>query len=270
MSEAEKVVVDNLQAINDNPAADAEIKTQAKIFAKNLENVKKARAKQRQNLAVSEERLDRVVGIAKSLFSTAAGVHAWCPTEYRGSNVVVVSLDFLTWFFGEHSEDYLNSTEVRQCLSEGIRFYNPGASQPSVDTESKDFVKCLSGTPFNLGNNKKSRSAKFYTTGTIQWMEMMVNIKSVDVSLDVVVPTSISQTYAMNGKRIRAPGFTLRAQDLVRVPAMGVEWWTELFSPAVKECFGLEDSECTHVVGCEKVAGVKVRSYAEVKALVNK
>lgn len=234
-------------------------------------------AKRQQGL--SESDVQFVMTCLCSLFSTVTGVCAWAPSVYEGQTVVIIYLPFLIWVL--ENAGYMQDHQVR-------RFFGTGESSPHpvfdglqqcgmVDFNSEEFRNALKTTPFKIPRReRKMNNQDFAVFAMTGWMQLIRTHNEGDVELDSLDDAKrlFGTNYAfakntLHSYKSKFGGLTFTEYEQTKVPAMGVPWWKELFSPVVRECFGLEDSECTHVAGCERVPGVKVNSHAEVKALVN-
>lgn len=197
-----------------------------------------------------------------SLFNTETGRCAWIPAVYEGIKVVVVSVALLRWFFEVNKEKYTVSGQdlskyLQTCTEQDINWGSDAARDLLLQTPFKAVAENL-------------RCSQFFVTPVSDWEERLQNPgKEVDVSF--VVPKEFGHVLSVQKTCAKVPAmgsYKISAERKRVMPAMGVEWWGELFTESVREFFGVSGE--VHVVGFKVKTGVKHEKYEVIRGRVRK
>lgn len=217
---------------------------------------------------MDEHTAQHMLMLLRGLFNTVTGVCAWTPTLYGEQKIVVVSVPFVIWFLELPGNVNVTAAQVRTFFGKDLHASRSPALSSlgnlNVVYKSDEFRDAVLATPFKLPNNRNRYAEDFFVAHMDEWMQLMSahkNMINVVLDISVPVPEAIGQRMALGGKRVRKKRYTVHKSQLHTIPAMGVEWWTELFSPTVKECFGIGDGEFVHVLCCKKLYGSEPRAF---------
>jgi hypothetical protein len=192
-------------------------------------------------------------------FDTVTGLCGWIPVTYLNQMVVVISEVFF--------QNFLSGYVLQHSIGEYFRSLN----QVEVDWGSDEGFELVLKTPF-FPCSKMSK--RLHVVDFKSWRECLLlgevgnrtltplRIRSVESCL------SMGQQFAdpANTKKRRRTEkkvrkyYTIRADQKPSIPANGVEWWHDLFSPAILDFFSM-GSEACHVVHCKLDVRREVKSY---------
>lgn len=277
--EIAKAMLNNLEAkIMEQDRLHKE-ETETLIRQQEMEYEKKEKERQKiKNQGLSEYQVLSAMTFLNALFNTVTGVCAWVPAVYEGQRVVIVSVPFLVWVFGNAGETNMNETKVKRFFGklgeDAHPVFNGLDKVLQIDYNSEEFRNTLKTTPFKIPRKQRSSNADdFFVVPLAGWMGLMRRQGGECDINQMEANEKFGHWYAFHKNAYRNyrifEGLKFTRLEQTKIPVMGVEWWGELFSPVVRECFGLEESECTHVIGWEKVVESKVPTYEEVKARVS-
>lgn len=200
-----------------------------------------------------------------ALFNTFTGLCVWIPALFGDTDVVVVSVRLLTWFF----QSQLFTVDGEMCLvtQQELLGLLDSCEELPIDWGSGAGIDLILQTPF-----RPDRGHRFFVTRSEVWRELLsaeVDV-TIELSPDAVAPKALGQIFGLQSTPAKPIGLgKLTPEIKKKLPAMGVEWWGDLFSQSVRDFFEVSSSQPFHVVNSNVEEGTQ-NGYESIRTRVRK
>ena len=222
--------------------------------------------------------MQNIASVMALLFNSANGVMAWVPVFYAGILSIVICVPFLRWVADEMPVEMYSSKHKKVDIKARLEEKFQNDDIVDVDFKSIEFRKAMFQTPFMVSSRKDENASMFSVIKAAPWRSYVQSIVQSDVGIgrfDLTAQQKKEVTMLFGQAMSLKPGqteytafrYNLRQRNKKNMPAFGVPMWKELFSPAIREYFGMASNEEVHVDGTQARIQGNVLTFAVTKEL---